>query len=150
VKAQGIALGRRFIFSTKRREPLVTPDVASSLYGYMAGILQAKQCPTLVIGGMPDHVHALFVLARTRSLSEVVEDLKKDSSKWIKTQAASFRGFYWQAGYGAFSIGQSSVEETRRYIENQTEHHKTRTFQDEYRLFLTKYGVSFDERYVWD
>jgi REP element-mobilizing transposase RayT len=138
------------IFSTKHREPLVTPQVESALHAYMAGILRAKQCPALIIGGMPDHVHALFMLARTRSLSEVVEDVKKDSSKWIKTRAASFRGFHWQAGYGAFSIGQSSVEETRRYIENQKEHHKTRSFQDEYRLFLAKYGVSFDERYVWD
>jgi REP element-mobilizing transposase RayT len=116
----------------------------------MAGILRGKQCPALIIGGMPDHVHALFVLARTRSLSEVVEDVNKNSSRWIKTQGSSFHGFYWQAGYGAFSVSQSSVDEVRAYIENQMEHHKTRTFQDEYRLFLKKYGVSFDERYIWD
>jgi REP element-mobilizing transposase RayT len=138
------------IFSTKHREPLISAQVEPALHAYMAGILRAMQCPALVIGGMPDHVHTLFLLARTTSLSEVVEDLEKDSSKWIKTQGASFQGFHWQAGYGAFSISQSNVEEVRQYIENQKEHHRTRSFQDEFRLFLKKYGVSFDERYVWD
>jgi REP element-mobilizing transposase RayT len=137
------------IFSTKHREPLVTPKVEGMLHAYMAGILKAMQSPALTIGGMPDHVHILFALARTRSVSEVVEDLKKDSSKWMKTQGASFSGFYWQAGYGAFSIGQSSVAETRQYIDDQKEHHKIRTFQDEYRAFLRKYAVEYDERYVW-
>jgi putative transposase len=138
------------IFSTKHREPLITAKVELALHAYMAGILRQKQCPALTIGGMPDHVHVLFLLARTRSVSEVVEDLKKDSSKWIKTLGPPFREFYWQAGYGAFSIGQSSVEEARRYIDVQKEHHKIRTFQDEYRAFLRKYGVEYDERYVWD
>ena len=138
------------IFSTKHREPLVTAQVEPALHAYMAGILKEKQCPALTIGGMPDHVHVLFRLARTRAVSEVVEDLKKDSSRWIKTQGASFGAFHWQAGYGAFSIGQSSVAETRRYIDNQKEHHQTRTFQEEYRVFLRKYGVEYDERYVWD
>ncbi len=138
------------IFSTKHRQPLVTAQVEPDLYAYMAGILQEKRCPALTIGGMPDHVHVLFLLARTRSVSEVVEDLKKDSSKWMKTQGASFRDFYWQAGYGAFSLGQSSVGEARQYIDNQKEHHKTRTFQEEYRTFLKRYGVDFDEQYVWD
>jgi REP element-mobilizing transposase RayT len=138
------------IFSTKHREPLVTPKVEKALHAYMAGILKGIQCAPLKIGGMPDHIHVLLALARTRSLSEVVENLKKDSSKWMKTQGASFSEFYWQAGYGAFSIGQSSVTETRQYIDNQKEHHKIRTFQDEYRAFLRKYAVEYDERYVWD
>ncbi len=138
------------IFSTKHRESLVTAQIEPELHAYMAGILNEKQCPAITIGGMPDHVHVPFMLARTMSVSDVVEDLKKDSSKWIKTQGASFREFYWQAGYGAFSIGQSSVAETRQYIDNQKEHHKKRTFQDEYRAFLRKYGVGYDERYVWD
>jgi REP element-mobilizing transposase RayT len=138
------------IFSTKHRESLVTEQVEAALHAYMAGILQEMQCPALTIGGMPDHVHVLFLLTRTRSVSEVVQDLKKDSSKWIKTQGASFREFSWQAGYGAFSIGQSSVPEARHYIDHQKEHHTTRTFLEEYRAFLTKYGVDYDERYVWD
>jgi putative transposase len=138
------------IFSTKHREPWVSVEVEPDLHAYMAGILKKKDCPALIIGGMPDHVHVLFTLARTTSVSAVVEDLKSESSKWIKTQGASFRKFHWQAGYGAFSIGQSSVAETRRYIDNQKEHHEKRTFPEEYRVFLTKYGVGYDERYVWD
>jgi putative transposase len=86
------------IFGTKHREPLVTAQVEPALHGYMAGILQEIQCPALTIGGMPDHVHVLFLLARTRSVSDVVQDLKTDSSKWIKTQGPSFREFSWQAG----------------------------------------------------
>jgi putative transposase len=138
------------IFSTKHREPLIAAQVEPTLHAYMAGILKEKQCPALTIGGMPDHAHVLFALARTMSISGVVEDLKKGSSRWIKTRGASFREFHWQAGYGAFSIGQSSVIETRRYIDHQKEHHKLRSFQEEYRLFLTKYDVAFDERYIWD
>jgi putative transposase len=138
------------IFSTKHRKPLVTTPIEPALHGYMAGILKEKRCPTLTIGGMPDHVHVLFALARTTSVSEVVEDLKSQSSKWIKTQGASFHEFHWQAGYGAFSIGQSSVAEARRYIDHQKEHHTVRSFQDEYRAFLSRYEVEYDERYVWD
>jgi REP element-mobilizing transposase RayT len=138
------------IFSTKHREPLVVPKVEEAPHAYMAGILKGMQCPTLTIGGMPDHVHVLLAPARTRSVGEVVEGLKKDSSGWMKTQGTSFSEFYWQAGYGAFSIGQSSVAETRQYIDNQKEHHKVRTFQDEYRAFLRKYGVEYDERHAWD
>jgi REP element-mobilizing transposase RayT len=138
------------IFSTKNREPLVTAEIEPVLHRYMAGILKEKHCPALTIGGTPDHVHVLFTLARTTSVSDVVEDLKKDSSKWIKTQGAAFHQFHWQAGYGAFSIGQSSVAQTRQYIDNQKQHHVKQTFQDEYRAFLMKYGVEYDERHVWD
>ncbi len=138
------------VFSTKHRESLITSDVESALHAYLSGILKAKSRPALTIGGMPDHVHILFQLARTAAISDVVEDLKKDSSLWIKTRGAAFGGFYWQTGYGAFSIGQSNVENTREYIDNQKTHHMTRTFQDEYRAFLRKYSVEFDERYVWD
>jgi REP element-mobilizing transposase RayT len=116
----------------------------------MAGILRNLQCPALTIGGMPDHVHILFGLSRTMAISQVVEVLKKDSSKWIKTQGPSFNQFHWQAGYGAFSIGQSGVEEARRYIDSQPAQHEGRDFQEEYRHFLSKYGLDCDERYVWD
>jgi putative transposase len=138
------------IFSTKHREPLVTAQIEPALHAYMAGILRERHCPALTIGGMPDHVHILFALARTASVSDVAENLKKDSSRWIKTRAAAVGQFHWQSGYGAFSISQSSVEQTRHYIDGQTEHHQVRTFQDEYRAFLRKYGVEYDERYVWD
>jgi REP element-mobilizing transposase RayT len=138
------------IFSTKYREPLVTPTIEPRLHAYMAGTLNSRGCPTLTIGGMPDHVHVLFLLGRTTAVSDLVKDLKTESSTWIKTHGDSFRGFHWQSGYGAFSIGQSGVDETRKYIDNQREHHQVRTFQDEYRAFLKKYEVPYDERYVWD
>jgi REP element-mobilizing transposase RayT len=116
----------------------------------MATIFKERQCPALTIGGMPDHVHVLFALARTATVSDIVEAVKKGSSKWIKTKGAPYGDFHWQRGYAAFSIGQSGAGKTRRYIDSQREHHKTRTFQDEYRTFLGKYGIPYDERYVWD
>jgi putative transposase len=138
------------IFSTKNREPLIRPSVEPRVHEFMAGIFRDLQCPALTIGSMPDHVHILFSLARTISICDVVEDVKKRSSKWIKTLGPEFDAFYWQLGYGAFSIGQSGVDETRHYIDNQAEHHRVRSFQDEFRAFLGKYEVEFDERYVWD
>jgi REP element-mobilizing transposase RayT len=138
------------IFSTKHREPLLTPAIETELYAYLAAILKDQGCAALAIGGMPDHVHILCLLARTASVSRVVEEVKKGSSRWIKTKGPPFRGFAWQAGYGAFSIGQSGVDQARRYIKNQKEHHQIKSFQDEYRAFLARYEVAYDERYVWD
>jgi putative transposase len=129
---------------------MVTPKIEPALLAYMATILKDWHCPALTIGGMPDHLHILLSLARTRSVSDLVQSVKKESSRWIKTKGATFQGFHWQAGYGAFSIGQSGVTETRAYIDNQKVHHERRTFQEEYRAFLTKYQVVYDERYVWD
>ena len=138
------------IFSTKHREPLITPTIEPSLHACMATILKDRHSPALTIGGMPDHIHILLSLSRTEALSDVVEGVKKGSSRWIKTMGAPFHGFYWQSGYGAFSIGPSGVAGTRRYIDSQREHHRTQTFQDEYLAFLGRYGIAFDERYMWD
>jgi putative transposase len=101
-------------------------------------------------GGTADHIHTLFRLGCKVSVAAVVEELKKSSSKWIKTKGQAFSDFYWQSGYGAFSIGLSGVEDVKRYIANQKEHHRTRTFQDEFREFLRKYELEYDERYMWD
>lgn len=138
------------VFSTKRREPLIVPEIESELYAYLIGIFRNRQCPSLIVGGTRDHVHSLFVLHRTVSVAEIVEEVKKSSSKWIKTQSAEFGGFQWQAGYGAFSIGQSNVPAVKRYIANQKSHHSRQGFQDEFRTLLNKYEVEHDERYVWD
>ena len=99
---------------------------------------------------MNDHVHLLFDLARTVTVSHAVEEVKKSSSRWIKTQDPRFANFAWQAGYGIFAVSESKVADVRAYIANQAEHHQKKTFQDEYRAFLTRHGVTFDERYVWD
>jgi REP element-mobilizing transposase RayT len=138
------------VFSTKRREPSITPEVEEELHAYLAAVFRECQSPAITINGTANHVHALFVLSRTATISGLVEEVKKRSSKWIKTRGAEFRHFQWQAGYGAFSIGQSNVEALKKYIATQKEHHRRRTFEDEYRAFLQKYGAQFDEKYVWD
>lgn len=138
------------VFSTKNRETILTDEVRSPLHAYMATVLQNLGCAPVLINSVEDHTHLLFDLARTVSISHAVEDVKKSSSKWIKTQGPEFAGFAWQAGYGAFSVSESNVETVRLYIANQREHHRTKTFQEEYRVFLERHNVSFDERYVWD
>jgi len=138
------------VFSTKNREPVITDAVRSSLHAYMATVLQNLGCAPVLINSVEDHAHLLFDLARTVSISQVVEDVKKSSSKWIKTQGAEFAAFAWQSGYGAFAVSESNVESVRQYIANQREHHQKKTFQDEYRAFLKRHNVAFDERYVWD
>ncbi len=138
------------VFSTKHREAWLTPEIEPELHAYMATVFQGCDSPALIINGDKDHVHALFALARTWSVADLVEEVKKRSSKWIKTKGASFGQFYWQAGYGAFSVSQSQVEQVRRYIANQKAHHNKQSFQDEYRELLNKHGVEYDEKYVWD
>ena len=104
----------------------------------------------LELGGIEDHVHVLCRLGRTIDVAELVRELKRESSKWLKTKGAGLGRFQWQEGYGAFSVGASQVEAVRGYIARQEEHHRRRSFQDEFRAFLQKYGVDYDERYVWD
>jgi putative transposase len=138
------------VFSTKYREPLITDPIRESLHGYMAVVLQNLGCAPVLINSVEDHIHLLFDLARTVSISQAVEDVKKASSKWIKTQGAEFATFAWQSGYGAFAVSESNVEMVRNYIAKQREHHRTKSFQEEYRQFLERHRVTFDERYVWD
>lgn len=138
------------VFSTKNREPFITPIIEAELHPYMATIFRELKSPSLAIDGTSDHVHVLFSLARVITVADLVEELKTSTSKWIKTKGREFRNFHWQRGYGAFSIGQSNVEALKRYIGNQKAHHRRVTFQDEYRKFLRAYGIDYDERYVWD
>ena len=137
------------VFSTKHRAPLITDEVRPDLHAYMAGILTACDSPAIIINSVADHAHVLFVLARTWALCDVIEELKKSSSKWAKANGLS-ADFYWQNGYGSFSVSPSNVEVVGDYIERQAEHHASIDFQDEYRAFLRRHGIVFDERYVWD
>ncbi|MCK6474325.1 MAG: IS200/IS605 family transposase [Planctomycetes bacterium] len=137
-------------FLTKDRMPVITPEIEKELFPYLNGIAKNCDSPALAIGGASDHVHLLLSQARTWSLSDLVEALKTGSSKWIKTKGAPFKGFKWQTGYAAFSIGRSNEVAVRKYIARQREHHRKITFKDEIRAFLKKYRVDFDERYVWD
>jgi len=138
------------VFSTKHREPLITPEIETELHKYLATIFRECKSPTLLIGGTEDHLHTLFALSRTLAVADLVEEVKTSSSKWIKTKGPEFRQFHWQAGYGAFSIGQSNVAALKRYIAGQKEHHRRQSFQDEFRVLCKKYDLEFDERYVWD
>jgi len=136
------------IFSTKHRYPFITPPVRDNLFAYLAGTLNHMRCPALRVGGVADHVHVLFVLSKTLALTRVVEELKKESSKWAKS--AMHSKFYWQTGYGAFSVSASNEKKVDEYIANQERHHRRMSFQDEFRSFLKKHGMEYDERYLWD
>lgn len=138
------------VFSTKGRERILDHALQSELHPYLAATLDNIECPCLRVGGVEDHVHLFFGLARTRTISEVVETVKTSSSKWIKSKGDRFRGFHWQSGYGAFSVSHSDAEAVVAYIRDQERHHQKMTFQDEYRRLLERYEVPFDERYVWD
>jgi len=138
------------IFSTKHRLPMIDQAVQPKLHAYLAGIFSQLECAAVNIGGVSDHVHVLFRLSKVRALCDVVEEIKKGSSKWMKTQGESYAEFYWQSGDGAFSVSVSNVDAVRNYIRNQSDHHKTVSFQDELRAFLRKHEIEFDERYVWD
>jgi len=138
------------IFSTKHRIPALSPEIRPELHAYLVGILKNVDCPALQAGGVADHVHLFFGLSRTRTTAQVVETLKTSSSKWIKTKGASFTDFHWQSGYGAFSVSQSDADSVVAYIRNQEAHHQKVTFQEEYRRFLERYQVAYDERYVWE
>jgi putative transposase len=138
------------IFSTKEREPFIRPEIEPELHAMLGGIGRDIQCTVLAVGGTADHVHLLCLLSRTVAIASLVEELKTRSSKWVKTKGNLFAKFHWQRGYGVFSVGRSQEEQVKRYIAGQKAHHRKVTFQDEVRAFLKKYGVEYDERYVWD
>ncbi|MFO0958651.1 MAG: IS200/IS605 family transposase [Isosphaeraceae bacterium] len=138
------------IFRTKGRAPRIRDGVRDALHRYMAVVLENFGCSVDLINTMDDHAHLLFELGRTIALSRAVEEVKKSSSRWIKTQSAEFAGFAWPAGYGAFAVSESNREAVRRYIADQEEHPRSRTFQEEYRAFLVRHRIPYDERFVWD
>ena len=138
------------IFSTKQRVPLIHPPVEIELYSYLGGICKEMECFPIKIGGHTDHIHILCLLSKKIALMDLLEEVKSHSSKWMKTKGTELNNFYWQNGYGAFSVNPSEIDKVITYIENQKEHHKKKTFQDEYRAFLKKYKVEYDEKYVWD
>ncbi len=140
-----------FVFSTKHRYPfLAEKNIRYEMHAYIGGVCKGLGCPVLIVGGVADHAHVLSLLTRTLSVADVMGEIKRESSKWIKSKGGMLTKFAWQNGYGAFSVGQSEVDRVRAYIAGQEEHHRKRTFQDEYRGALKEYGVEYDERYVWD
>ena len=136
------------VFSTKHREDSIPIEIDADLHAYLGGIGRNVACPAIAVGGTANHVHLLVNLARTVTIADLLLNVKRDSSKWMKTKGVN--AFAWQDGYGAFSIGESAVEEVCRYIANQRAHHEKMTFQDEVRALCRKYGVELDERYAWE
>jgi putative transposase len=139
------------VFSTKDRHPFLRdPTLCAETHAYLGGVSKQLDCPPIIIGGVDDHVHILARHARTITQAEWVKELKRVSSLWIKQRDPSLRDFAWQSGYGIFSVSASNLETVERYISNQEEHHKKTTFQDEYRAFLKRHAIPWDEKYVWD
>jgi len=138
------------VFSTKNREPWIDAAVQSRVHAYLATICRDLGSEALSVGGVADHVHIVTMLPRTLSQAQLIEGLKKPSSKWIKTLGTRYRRFSWQRGYGVFSVSPSQLGGVLEYLQRQEEHHRARTFQEEYRELLRKHHIEFDERYVWD
>ncbi len=139
------------VFSTKDRRPFLRDkNLREELHNYLGGILTNHDCQPIIIGGVEDHVHILSTLARTCEAAAMVKEVKRGSSLWLKTKSPDLYDFAWQSGCGIFSIGFSQVETMRNYIAGQEEHHRIISFQDEFRKFLRRYEIEFDECYVCD
>ena len=122
---------------------------ADELYAYIGSIIKSKQSIPILINGVDNHIHILCVLSKNIALADLLEDVKKYSSSWIKTKGDYYKTFAWQGGYAGFSVSPSLCNKTKKYIENQKEHHKKMTFKEEYLLFLKEYGIEYDETYLW-
>ena len=139
------------VFSTKDRKPFLRDRAKrDELHAYLGGISKTLECPTLIVGGVEDHVHLLARFARTITQAEWVKELKRISSLWLKEQGPAFDDFHWQNGYADFSVSQSNLDQVSEYIANQEIHHQKMSFQDELRQLLRKHEIEWDERYVWD
>jgi REP element-mobilizing transposase RayT len=136
------------VFSTKNRERIIGRDVQPELHRYIGGILKRLGCTPIEIGSEPEHVHALFLLSRTKTIADTVGAVKKSSNDWLKTKGPAYRSFYWQIGYSTFSVSESGVEDVRAYIRNQPEHHRKFTFVEEYRALLRKHGFDPDDPHI--
>ncbi len=138
------------VFSTKNHSPFIKPVIETELYAYIGGTIKAIGGIPFMINGMDDHVHIFSTLPRTVALSKFVEDIKRSSSRWIKTKGVAYQHFAWQNGYAGFSVSSSQKDSVVRYIANQKEHHKTLSFKEEVIRFLQEYNIDYDEKYLWD
>ena len=138
------------VFSTKNRRPFLADDIRPRVHAYMATVIRSVDSPYVVVGGTIDHVHILFDLGKMHAPVEFVDRVKRESSKFVKTLDPKYREFFWQRGYGMFSVSPTHLQDAERYVRHQDEHHRTKTFQEEFRELLERYGIAYDERYVWD
>ncbi len=138
------------IFSTKNRQPWITPEIEAALFAYIGAVCRSQGCSLIAAGAADDHIHLLVVLSKTQTLSDLLLEIKRDSSKWIKTKGAQFARFGWQDGYAGFTIGQSQVEAVTKYLAGQRRRHRKLTFKEELVALLEKYKVEYDPKYLWD
>lgn len=139
------------VFSTKNRHPyLEDTELRKEMHKHLGGTSKTLNCPPIIVGGVEDHVHVLARMARTIRIADWVKELKRVTSIWASERDQQVKEFKWQAGYGAFSVSQSEVQRVVKYIENQVEHHKKMDFKLEYRKFLERHEIEYDERYVWE
>ncbi len=144
------SLHYHLIFSTKHRAPLITPEVQPRLFEFIGGILRAEKSCLLAAGGMPDHVHLLCGLSKELAVAEALRIVKAGSSRWVHDTFPELSSFAWQAGYGAFTVSSSNLEQVKNYLARQEAHHRERTFQEELLAFLQRHGVVYEEKYLWD
>jgi len=136
------------VFSTQGRLPLITTEIGSELFAYMAGLVKELKGMAVIINGMSDHVHLLILLPPTVSISDAMRFVKANSSRWIKERYG--KKFAWQKGFGAFSVSHSNADAVAKYIRDQDKHHTNIDFRTEFVSFLDKSGVEYDDRYLWD
>ena len=137
------------IFATHDRQPWIKDEVRDELHAYIGGILKKFDSPALTIGSVEDHVHILCALSKNYPIKKILEVVKSNSSRWIKTKGAAYQRFRWQNGYGVFSVSASKASAVRDYIANQAEHHRKISFEEEFTRLLEEYGVDYDKRYLW-
>ena len=137
------------IFHVKNNESLIRPEDEKELYPYIGGIIKISKSIPIIVNGTENHVHILCIMSKNISLSALLEDIKTNSSRWIKTLGPHYREFAWQGGYAGYSVSQSKVDIVKKYIENQKIHHQSQTFEEEYIQFLKENGVDFNEDYLW-
>ena len=143
------SLTYHIVFSTKYRRPTLTDAIRAETCNYMAGIIAHKQGQVLEMGGVNDHIHLATSCPPTIALADFVRDIKANSSKWLREEKGR-RDFQWQTGYGAFTVSCSQVETLRQYVRNQAEHHRRRSFEEEFRAILQRHGIEFDEKYLFE
>jgi len=144
------SLHYHFTFSTKNRHPWIVAEIEERVWAYLGGILKKNKLKPIKIGGIDDHLHLLLGAPPTIAPAKIAQLLKGGSSTWIHEEFPELATFAWQDGYGAFTVSKSAVPDVSAYIGNQREHHRTRTYQDEYRALLDRHGIEYDERYLWD
>ena len=138
------------VFSTKNRERWIVPGIEGRIWAYLGGIARQNGITPVLVGGVEDHVHLLLAMPPVVSVSEALKRIKGGSSGWVKETFPECRGFGWQDGYGAFTVSKSQMPEIEEYIRHQREHHRVKTFQEEYRAFLDRHAIQYDERYLWN